>query len=93
MYCAYIIFSESIRRFFIGRTDDLKGTMEKHNAGSVPGTSRGAPWKICCYFDFPTKAEAVIMEKRMKKLRNREQMMRFIDQSVAEGRGRVSVEE
>ena len=45
--CVYILESlASSDGFYVGLTDDLAARLAKHNAGGVPHTAKGRPWRI-----------------------------------------------
>jgi putative endonuclease len=67
MFYTYVLFSESIRKFYIGSTNDLSERINTHNKGLVSFTSRGTPWKTIWYTTFETRADAVRLENKIKK--------------------------
>ncbi|HRI12739.1 MAG TPA: GIY-YIG nuclease family protein [Verrucomicrobiota bacterium] len=43
----YILRSESEpTRHYVGRTEDLKARLQKHNEGGVPHTAKLRPWGV-----------------------------------------------
>jgi putative endonuclease len=41
--------------------------LERHNQGRVKSTKFGIPWKIVLQQELPTRSEAMILEKQIKK--------------------------
>jgi len=46
MFYTYIIYSESIDKYYIGYTHDLALRLERHNNGWGKYSSKGIPWKL-----------------------------------------------
>jgi putative endonuclease len=67
MYWVYILYSDSIGRFYVGSTNDIKERLERHNSGQGVYTKRGVPWRLVTSFEFLTRSEAVRLEKKIKK--------------------------
>ncbi|HAN18156.1 MAG TPA: hypothetical protein DCQ24_05725 [Bacteroidales bacterium] len=44
-YYVYILFSESLQKFYIGQTQNLLDRIKRHNHGFENYTSKGIPWK------------------------------------------------
>jgi len=42
MHFVYVIFSESLNRYYVGHTEDLEHRLEQHNSGLSKYTSRAA---------------------------------------------------
>ena len=53
-------------RFYVGRTDDLKERLGRHNAKQVPHTAKYAPWKIKTYIAFSDPKQAAAFERYLK---------------------------
>jgi putative endonuclease len=71
-YYVYILQSETDpARFYVGRTEDLKERLIRHNRGEVPSTSKSKPWKIQASIDFDDLTKAVNFEKYLKSASGR----------------------
>lgn len=68
MFYVYIIFSQSLNIFYKGFTSDIETRLVYHNSAKSPYTSRANDWDLVYWFGFQTKKEALIEEKRLKKL-------------------------
>jgi putative endonuclease len=63
----YILWSESLQRFYVGSTNNIEDRLHRHNSGYEKFTSRGRPWIMICDFDCGDRADAVSLENRIKK--------------------------
>ena len=52
--------------YYVGRTEDLRDCLKRHNAGEVPHTSRQSPWRIKTAIAFSDSAQAVRFERYLK---------------------------
>jgi len=63
----YILRSiENPERHYVGVTNDLRGRLQKHNAGEISHTSKYTPWKIKTYIAFVDEKQAFAFEKYLK---------------------------
>ena len=77
MFYVYILYSEEKDIYYKGFTSDLEKRLEQHNANKSFYTSSKGLWKLVYSKSFETKTEALIEEKRLKKL-NRASLERLI---------------
>jgi putative endonuclease len=77
MFYTYIIFSATLNVYYKGYTSDIKNRIEYHNSGKSPYTSKSNDWHLVFFVEFKTKKEALIEEKRIKKL-NRTSLEKLI---------------
>ncbi|MDI1248349.1 MAG: GIY-YIG nuclease family protein [Lacunisphaera sp.] len=66
---AYVYILESLAPaggFYVGFTDDLAERLVKHNAGGVPHTAKGRPWRINTAVAFRDREKAAACEKYLK---------------------------
>ena len=66
MFFVYILFSNSLREYYVGSTQDVANRVEEHNSGECKSTRNGVPWKLIRIEEFKTRAEAVRKEKKIK---------------------------
>lgn len=66
-YTVYILFSESLQKFYAGQTEDFEKRIKDHNAGKAKFTSQGIPWKLIHHFECETRSEALKIELQIKK--------------------------
>ncbi len=78
----YILESLSSGKYYIGHTNDLERRLDEHNDASRNGWSnKFAPWKVIHSVDYPTRAEAMKEEKRLKSFKNRTTLVKVLDKS------------
>ena len=68
MYKVYVLYSQKIQKFYIGKTTSMVERIERHNAGRVPFTSHGTPWNLVWTIDKATNKEAIRLERKLKNL-------------------------
>ena len=78
MFYVYILHSESLQIYYKGFSTDFLKRLEYQNSGRSIYTSRAADWELVYLKSFEIKREALIEEKRLKKL-NRNSLQRLID--------------
>jgi len=66
-YVVYILFSESLQKFYAGHTGDIEKRVNEHNTGKANFTSKGIPWKLVNFFECSDKSEATRLEMSIKK--------------------------
>lgn len=66
MFYTYILYSNKLKKFYIGYTDNLRERIKQHNNEAVPFTSRGIPWQLAYYEAFTEKQDAMDEEKFLK---------------------------
>ena len=66
-FYVYILKSISTGRYYTGQTNDLNDRLKRHNSGSEKYTSREVPWEIVWSKEFDTGADAMRLEKQIKK--------------------------
>lgn len=63
----YILYSDSISRYYVGFTNDVQERLRKHNSQHNGFTSKGKPWRVVKTYNVEDKSEAVKLEKKIKK--------------------------
>ena len=53
-------------QIYTGRTENLPGRLNDHNAGKVPHTSKFRPWVIRSATAFKDKSRAIAFERYLK---------------------------
>jgi putative endonuclease len=66
-YYVYILQSKLDNTYYKGFTENPLKRLEQHNAGEMNYTSKKIPWAFVGLFQFETKKEALISEKKIKK--------------------------
>ncbi|MBK5284150.1 MAG: GIY-YIG nuclease family protein [Bacteroidia bacterium] len=66
-FYVYILYSESLERYYIGQTSDIEKRLQRHNRGVVNSTSKGTPWKLVYKESLTSRGETVKKEREIKK--------------------------
>ena len=82
MYFVYILYSESSDKFYIGQTNDVDKRLKRHNAGSESFTKPYIPWILKWSTKKPTRADAMVLEKKLKNL-SKKRLLTFIEKYFA----------
>jgi len=77
MFYVYILYSVSLDVYYKGFTSNVEGRLESHLLGKSEFTSRAKDCKLVYMMEYETKHQAIIEEKRLKKL-NRLSIERLI---------------
>ncbi len=83
-YYVYVLFSDKLRKKYIGYTDNVNARIAEHNHGKVPFTSRGVPWKLVYYEAFKNKKDAIAEEKFLKSGKGRERLKFLLEYTMKE---------
>jgi len=78
-YYCYILFSESLDRYYIGSCSDFKARLFRHNAGATVSTKSGWPWKLIYSEEFIDRSSAIKRENEIKKMKSRKYILRLIE--------------
>ncbi|MCA6422149.1 MAG: GIY-YIG nuclease family protein [Flavobacterium sp.] len=68
MFYVYILYSKSSNLYYTGLSTDLKKRLENHLSGKSKYTSTKTDWILVYSKEFEIKKDALIEEKRLKKL-------------------------
>jgi putative endonuclease len=67
MFTVYILFSNSIQKYYTGSTQDLQNRLLEHNSAETKSIRNGIPWKVIWKTQVPSRAEAMNLESKIKK--------------------------
>jgi len=81
-YCVYILKSQKDGSYYIGHTQDLDSSLERHNQGRVKYTKSKKPWELAYLEEYPDRSSAMAREEEIKKRKSKE----FIDSLVRTSR-------
>jgi predicted GIY-YIG superfamily endonuclease len=72
-FYVYILQSQlsARKRFYMGRTEDLRARLARHNAGKVPHTAKYRPWQIKTAIAFTDEEPAIEFELYLKSASGR----------------------
>jgi putative endonuclease len=73
MPCVYILYSEKLDKFYVGRTEDLALRLKFHNdpIESRKFTAKGIPWELRSSIPCETKEQSIRLEKLVKQKKSR----------------------
>jgi putative endonuclease len=84
MTFVYIIQSLKNGRYYVGHTDNVLNRLEEHNRGKTSSIKNSTPFEIKFSQKFKTKEEAIHVENKLKKWKNRNIIERIITDGVIE---------
>jgi putative endonuclease len=68
----YILQSEADpNHFYVGRTQDLRARILRHNSGQVRHTSKWKPWRLKTYIALSDPTRAIALEHYLKSASGR----------------------
>jgi len=78
-YTVYILYSESLDRFYVGYTGDaIEIRLRKHTANHKGFTGKKFDWILKYIEVFATKPEAIKREKQIKSWKNRVKIQQLL---------------
>jgi len=89
MFFVYILEALKTKRFYIGQTENLEERLKRHNQGRNLSTRAYIPWKLKWWKEFETRSEAIKTEKRLKGIKKRGSLEKFINDNNFSGCGAV----
>jgi len=66
MFFTYVLYSEKLKKYYLGSTSDLDDRLDRDNSGRSKFTKMGIPWRVITFFEFQTRSEAIRLEKKIK---------------------------
>jgi len=70
-YYVYILYSQSLDRYYTGSTGNVEERIIRHNSGATKSTKSGRPWTIAYVEEYPTRSEAIKREQYIKRQKSR----------------------
>ena len=80
-FYVYIIYSQSIDKFYIGYTIDIGKRLIDHNSGISTFTSKVKDWKLKYSEKYETRESAMKREREIKNKKSRKYMEWLISSS------------
>jgi putative endonuclease len=77
-YYVYVLYSQSLDKYYIGSTQDLENRLLRHNSGRSKYTKPGLPWDLVYAEEYPTRPEAVRRERRLKSWKDRSMLENLV---------------
>ena len=82
-YSVYVLWSEKIKRRYVGATSDVLTRLTQHNKGMTPYTSTGMPWTLLYTEQYATLSTARQRERFLKSGAGRE----FLNRTLSDRQG------
>ena len=79
-FYVYILFSETLDKFYIGYTSDIEARIKRHNQKSKGFTGQKKDWELKYSETFTSKSEAIAREKQIKNWKSRIKIIELIKQ-------------
>ena len=89
MFFVYILEAELSKRYYIGQTNDLQERLKRHNEGRNLSTKAYIPWQLKWYKEFESRPEAIKAEKKLKSIKKRIGLEKFVSENGYSGCGAV----
>ena len=71
-YYVYLLFSDSINKYYIGYSNDSWLRLTYHNTNEKDKyTGKGKPWRLCAVFLAENKTAAISIERFIKKQKSK----------------------
>ncbi len=83
MFYVYILYSQTLDRFYVGQTNSLKDRLNAHtkHLGLTRYTKRANDWILKYYEEYSSRSAATKREKRIKKMKSRRFIIELTEQS------------
>ncbi|WP_124641907.1 GIY-YIG nuclease family protein [Amniculibacterium aquaticum] len=78
MFLVYILFSQTLGKFYIGMTSDIEKRMQKHLENHDGFTSKAKDWKIVFTQEFDDKSSALKREAQIKNWKSKKMILNLI---------------
>ena len=78
VYFVYVLQSEATGKHYIGSTADINQRLLRHNAGRMPSTKHGIPWRVIHQETFNTLSEARRREMQIKSWKSPDYLRRAL---------------
>jgi putative endonuclease len=79
MYFVYVIESLINNSYYTGQTADIVKRIKRHNEGKNLSTKSYRPWRLKWWKEYNTRSEAVIIERKLKGIKKRIGIERFVE--------------
>jgi putative endonuclease len=78
----YILFSEKVKKYYIGQTRNIVLRLMRHNQGKSKSTKYGIPWKLVYREECCSRTEAVRREKLIKSYKGGIAFKKLLGQAI-----------
>ena len=78
MFYVYILKSLTTEKYYVGQTQNLEERIIRHNTNQSNFTKNKGPWELVYFKQYPTRAEAMNEEARIKSMKSRKYIENLI---------------
>ena len=78
MFTVYILYSNSLDKYYVGYTNDLERRLSEHNRKKGKFTDGGIPWSLVLQEKYELKSEAMKREKFIKSQKSRQYILSLL---------------
>ena len=78
MYYLYILYSQTLDKYYIGHTSDLEGRLRRHLSNHKGFTGKKSDWKIVYTETYSDKTKAYQREREIKSWKSRKKIKELI---------------
>ncbi|KAB2907924.1 MAG: GIY-YIG nuclease family protein [Ignavibacteriales bacterium] len=82
MFYLFILYSQTLDKYYIGQTSNLEDRVKLHNTQRSKFTSRATDWELISTEQFSTRSEATQRESQLKKLKSRKVIQELTGHSM-----------
>jgi putative endonuclease len=75
MFYTYILYSPTIKKFYIGNTSNIEQRIHYHTSGRSPFTRNKGPWGLVYSETYQTKQQALIRERKLKRWKSSQRII------------------
>ncbi|MBE2256472.1 MAG: GIY-YIG nuclease family protein [Ignavibacteria bacterium] len=75
----YILYSESLKKYYIGHSEDQDKRLIEHLTKSKHWTSRAKDWVVVYSETYKTRSEAMKRENEIKRLKNTKRFLESLN--------------
>jgi putative endonuclease len=68
MFYVYILFSESLQKYYVGFTSNIENRLEHHNSRQNKWSKKGVPWEMVHFIAIEGRANAMNLERKIKNM-------------------------
>ena len=79
MFVVYILYSNSLDRYYTGSTNNLERRLTEHNRKKGKYTDAGIPWTLVYSEVFNSRAQASRREKEIKSKKSKDFIIALIN--------------
>jgi len=80
-FFVYILYSNSLNKYYIGQTYDLIARLEKHQDKTTRFTKQADDWKLVYNEEYSTRKGAMNREKEIKRIKSKQYIQNLILQN------------